>query len=145
MLRSMLRFRAAQNALFSALGVAAVVLGLLAMHSVVTERSTVPETGEAIVGAHQLDTHGVGSAAAGVAGVAQACDTACMQDMLDCALAAIGCAMLLFLAASVLLARRPSLFRALQDAGGRILVIRPPSVPRLALRPDLIVLSVSRT
>ena len=144
MLRSMLRFRAVQNALFSALGVAAVLLGLLAMHSVVTERSTVPETGMVAVTAHQLDTHGVDSAAASVAG-AHACDTACMQDMLECALAAIGCAMLLFLAASVLLARRPSLFRALQDAGGRILAIRPPSVPRLALRPDLIVLSVSRT
>jgi hypothetical protein len=47
-------------------------------------------------------------------------------------------------AALIVFARRPGLYRKLQDAGARIATVLP-RIPLPVHRPDLIVLSISRT
>ena len=145
LLRRRSRLRAYRNTLLSAMGMAAIVLGLLAMHSAGAERVNVAEISGATDHTHD-EASGVDSTTVGAGvGAAVRCDAECMQGVLDCALMVVGCAMLLTIAALVLLAHRPGLFRALLDAGGRVVMVMRRAAPPHAFRPDLIVLSISRT
>lgn len=140
------RWRLLRNTMLSALGMAAIVVGLLAMHSAGTEHANLAEVSAAI--AHSPETPAVLShGAATVVAVSSVmdCDSHCMQGVMDCALMAISCAMLFSIAAFVLFAHRPGMFRALLDAGGRAVLQLRRATPAHLLRPDLIVLSISRT
>ncbi|POH64581.1 MULTISPECIES: hypothetical protein [Cryobacterium] len=66
------------------------------------------------------------------------------DGMLDCAVWAMTCALVLVLAALIILASSPATYRRLLEAGGR--VISRFQGPALHLfRPSLVVLSISRT
>jgi hypothetical protein len=71
------------------------------------------------------------------------CDDVCMHGVMDCALMVMTCAMLLAFAA-IVFARRPAMYRRLIDAGGRVAAFSQ-SAPLQFHRPDLTVLSISRT
>jgi hypothetical protein len=146
------RFRAFRRTILSTLGMAAIVLGLLAMHSFGTEHASVadlpasaahtghaesPEAPIAVITA--FDAIVVGAAATTLQ-----CDEACTQGLLDCAVMVMTCAMILAVAALIVVAHRPGMYRRLLDAGARV-VRDPPMAPLHIHRPDLTVLSISRT
>jgi hypothetical protein len=146
------RLRAFRRTILSTLGMAAIVLGLLAMHSFGTEHASVADlpaasahTGHAEpADAPMAVITGVDAMVIGAAATTLRCDEACMQDILDCAVMVMTCAMILAVAALIVFARRPGLYRTLQDTGGRI-VAALPRAPLHIHRPNLIVLSISRT
>jgi hypothetical protein len=139
-------------------------VGLLAMHSSGAEHAAVAELPAATAapaptvysghaGHESHAGHGeapiavataVATALVSAAASAVHCDDACMHGLLDCTLMMLTCAMLLAVAALVVFPRRPGLYRKLHDAGGRI-VAALPRTPLHLHRPDLIVLSISRT
>jgi len=142
---------------------AAIVVGLLAMHSSGAEHAAVTELPAATAAitstVHPAHAGHAGHAetpiavaiaatatTAHVSAVASAahCDDACLHGVLDCALIVMTCAMLLAVAALIVFARRPGLYRTLHDAGVRIVAVLP-RVPLPVHRPDLTVLSISRT
>ncbi|MFC3274184.1 hypothetical protein ACFOE1_07715 [Agromyces mediolanus] len=139
---SMRRLRLLRNTLLSALGMAAIVMGLLAMHSSGAEHGGLP--GSAVVSSASVDAAQSPAVQAAASSGAH-CDGDCWHDLMGCALAVMGCAMLLGVAVSLLFAHRPGFFRSLLDAGGRAGIrlrgLLPPSAPR----PDLVILSISRT
>ncbi|MFK4729497.1 hypothetical protein ROT00_07410 [Agromyces mediolanus] len=136
------RFRLLRNTLLSTLGMAAIVVGLLAMHSAGAEHANLAEV--SAVSAHSHATAPDGADTLMVSGGLH-CDNDCMQGVMDCALMVMGCAMLLTFAALVVFAHRPGMFQALLDAGGRLVRAVRNAVPSHTLRPDLVVLSISRT
>lgn len=150
------RFRGIRSALLSALGVAAIVLGLVAMHSTGGEHASSASLQVTTVAAGAHAIHSEGSDAAAGATVAAAsmatptvatallCDEACMRGVMDGALMVMTCVMLLAIVAFVVFAHRPALYRRLMDAGARVLAA-PALVPLHLFRPDLTVLSISRT
>ena len=143
------RLRAFRRTLMSVLGMAAIVLGLLAMHSAGAEHANVVEVPVAASHSHSGGEPDEALAAAGIVPVIAAttvlhCDDACLHGVMDCALMVMACAMLLAVVVLVLLAARPGEYRKLMDAGGRV-VAALPRVPLHVLRPDLTVLSISRT
>ena len=145
------RLRSIRRAVLSALGMAAIVLGLLAMHSSGAEHAPVPELPTAVVhAAHAGHVEGdeLTALATSVIGTAIAtavqCDEACMHGVLDCALMVMTCAMMLAVVALIVFASRPSVYRKLFDAGTRVAA----AVSRIPLpihRPDLTGISISRT
>ena len=146
------RFRAFRQTLLGTLGMAAIVLGLLAMHSSGAEHGTVPPLPVANTQAADV-SHAEASVTAVTAGSfvlltaatsAVQCDDACMHAVTDCALMVMTCAMLLAFAALIVFARRPATYRRLIDAGGRVAAFIQ-SIPLQFHRPDLILLSISRT
>ena len=142
------RMRTFRKTLLSALGMAAIVLGLLAMHSAGSEHVDVAGTSATAVVPHTHDeasTTAVSDILNAGIGAVLACDAGCMQGLVDCAMMVMGCAMLLTIAVLIVLAHRPGIFRALQDAGGHIITELLQAAPPHALRPSLIVLSISRT
>jgi hypothetical protein len=153
------RLGALRRAILSTLGMAAIVVGLLAMHSSGPEHATAAvlpaattSTAHAGHSGHAEAPMIVATAHAGHSGHAAVvsaaasaahCDDACMHGVLDCALMVMTCVMLLG-AAIIVFARRPGVYRRLHDVGGRIVAVIP-RVPLAIHRPDLIVLSISRT
>ena len=143
------RRRSIRRAMLSALGMAAMVLGLLAMHSFGAEHAPVPEL-PAAHSAHAGDVEGDEIAAVVTSVVATAvaravqCAEACMHGALDCALMVMTCAMMLAVAALIVFARRPGVYRKLLDTGTPI-VAAASRIPLPIHRPDLTVLSISRT
>ena len=140
------RLRLLGHTPLSVLAMAAVVMGLLAMHSIGATDATPP--GVSVVSAQSAESAkaAVDDAAADVPfATGLSCDANCAQGILDCALMVMGCAMLLTVAALVWFAHRAGMFRALLDAGRQVTVTLRRSAPPHALRPDLVALSISRT
>ena len=144
------RPHAFRRTVLGVLAMAAMVLGLLAMHSSGTAHSDVAVVSAAPTHA----SHSHGSASAGDVAVASTkwstattmvhCDEACMRGAMDCAFMVMGCAMLLAVVSFVLFAHRPGVFRKLLEVGRRAAAALPRS-PLHTLRPDLVVLSISQT
>ena len=145
------------RAILSALGMAAIVVGLLAMHSSGAEHATVVELHAATAPAPAAHPAHAGhdeapmamttatvTALVTAAASAVHCDDACMHGLIDCAVMMMTCAMVLAVAALIPFPRRPGLYRTLQDAGARIGAALA-GTPLHVHRPDLIVLSISRT
>ena len=86
-------------------------------------------------------------AEAGVAGgapvIASSCNDACWDAFVGCALALLGCTLLLALAAAVLLAHDPAFLSWLLNRASA--TIRHAAPLRGTERPDLTLLSISRT
>ncbi|MBG6213234.1 MULTISPECIES: hypothetical protein [unclassified Cryobacterium] len=104
-----------------------------AMHTPVPVSSAITGQPDAIVG----------TAAVVAAPVVAAISSGRLGGMLDCALLALTCALLLTLVSMVFLTRLPAMYRRLLDAGGVI----PNSWRTSALpihRPSLSLLSISR-
>ncbi|WP_130179017.1 hypothetical protein [Cryobacterium sp. SO1] len=137
----------------AALVLAAMLLSLLAMHSMIGSHGSISHTADAAAHETALPTAveaGVLTTAGAVAAViplsahAEVGLHGCADCMLVCAVWAMTCALLLVLAALIVLARYPATYRRLLDAGGRI--VADFQGPALHLfRPSLIVLSISRT
>ncbi|MFF2276920.1 hypothetical protein [Agromyces sp. NPDC058126] len=155
---------AVRRVVVALLGVAAVLVGLLAMHTA----GSGAEHSAAAAGSH--GSHASLEPGAGAGGhatpggapgspaehpavstlvasdrAAVACDEACMSALGDCALMVMGCAMLLVLVALVLVAGGPAVFRRLLDRGAVRLSAFLRVIPLHLHRPDLTVLSISRT
>jgi hypothetical protein len=147
------RFHAFRATLLSALGIAAVVLGLLAMHSSGIEHASPAELPVAApahaVHTARSDTPTAANTATttvlatAVATTAQ-CDEACMHNTMDGAAMVMTCTMLLMFAALIVFARPAASHRRLMAAGGRMIAFVH-SIPPHLHRPDLTVLSISRT
>jgi len=131
------RLNGVKRTLIAVLGMAAILVGLLAMHTA-AGADHVNTTAVPVVAGH-VDHHDTATAASSAQ-----CDEACMHGLMDCALMVMTCAMLLIFAALVLLADRPAVFRRLLDAGGRAVAVVQ-NIPLHLHRPDLAVLSISRT
>ena len=147
------RLRTLRRSILSTLGMAAIVLGLLAMHSSGADHTAVGEEASAATAhtahtshaeSHEVAAVPAATVIATAAAAAVHCDEACMHGVLDCALMVMTCSMLLAIAALTVLGHRPGLYRKLFDTGARILAA-PARVPLPIHRPDLTVLSISRT
>lgn len=163
-----LRFRAYRRTILSTLGMAAIVIGLLAMHSPGTEpppAAHLPAATALAAAGHIAHTGHTGhtahtfhateappvmatviaatTALVGDAASALPCDDACMHGVLDCAAMVMTGAMLLAAAALIVFAR-PVVYRTPHDIGARI-VAALRGIPLAVHRPDLTALSISRT
>ena len=133
------------------LTLAALLLGVFAMHSMMGSHSDA-----SLSAGHthaQTDAHAdpVAASTGGMALAAGAdqgavvpmvpCDDSCAMG---CALMAATCVIVFFLASLVLLARVPALFARVLDAGPRLLLLVPRAKFHVYL-PSLTVLSISRT
>jgi hypothetical protein len=135
-----------RSTLVALVAVAAILFGFLAMNSTHAGH----ETGGIAVASGQTLHVGIepGVAAVTIAAVSVVAHTTlgalgCPDCMLDCAILAITCTIVLVLASLIMLARSPSMYRRLLDAGGPI--VRRFSGPTLDIyRPRLTVLSISR-
>ncbi|WEO76049.1 hypothetical protein BJQ94_11765 [Cryobacterium sp. SO2] len=135
---------------------AAMLLGILAMHSMIGGHGAAPAAAastahsDAIPSGTDVGTHVAVAAVAATAAMiplvvhAEGGLLGCADCMLDCAVWAMTCALLLVLAALIILARSPATYRRLIEAGGRVVSLF--QRPALHLfRPSLVVLSISRT
>lgn len=129
--------------LTGALCVAAVLVGVLSMHSTGIDHqgASVSSTGAA-----QPTTAAVGAAGSFVAPPAGPlhCDEACMESVIECAVAIATCAALLLLVGFATMLRRPNR----RWSGLRAALMHPSFTLGLgvgASRPDLDLLSISRT
>ena len=143
--------RKAPSTFVTVLLMAAVALGLVAMHDSGSEHvahAVVSESADS-----HVRPHGEGDAVppaasmsavvAGVAAVVADCGGTCVADLLGCAAAAMACAMMIALVILLTLASRPAMFKRVLDAGATIpIVVREVTGH---LRPNLHVLSISRT
>jgi hypothetical protein len=145
--------RTIRSTFISILLMAAVVLGLVAMHDSGAEH--LPHNGASAAesaphGGHLVDAAPSSiellpaAAAAGVTAMVAVCDTDCMAGLLDCAAIAMACAMMIAFAVVLALATRPAMTARLRDGGVAVLAVVRDSVAS-HLRPDLHVLSISRT
>ena len=142
-----------RSVIVAVLATTAMLVGALAMHSAgagQTMSVTLPAASAQATQTEQPE-HAGGMAAITVAGVAALSVAAnahgellgCAGCMLGCALMAMSCMVLLVLASLVLLARLPSRYRRLLDAGGHVVHhFRGP--PLHIYRPSLTFLSISR-
>lgn len=145
------RYRGFRRTLLSALGMTAIVLGLLAMHSTGVEHSAAPLPAASAQTTHATHTDAPSATATTLTTVfisataaAVPCDDACLNGVMVCALMVMTCAVLLAFAALFVFARRLAVYRRLLDAGGRVRAFIQ-SIPLHLHRPDLTVLSISRT
>ena len=149
--------RTFRSSLASIFVMAAVILGLLAMHTAGAEHFDSPVA--AVAGTHESPGAAsadasdliagplVGSTAAVVVIAASSvvdCDESCVQGALSCMVMIMSCVMLVVLALTASLARRPAVYRQLLDAGAR-LNLTARHVSSRFLSPDLTALSISRT
>lgn len=144
--------RTTRSTLVSVLLMAAVALGLVAMHDGGAEH-VAHATASAPEADSHVDEHAASSGmplaetmnavVAGTTAVAANCDSACVADLLGCAAAAMACAMMIAFGILLALASRPAMFKRVLATGETVgAVVR--SIPG-HLRPDLHVLSISRT
>lgn len=151
-----LRKRALRSTLMAMVALAAILFSFLAMNSThaghdiggsafAAASGQAPDVGilpGVGAGAGVVATGAV-VAAASIAAHAGIGVLGCADCVLDCAILAMTCTIVLVLASLILLARQPSLYRRLLDAGGRI--VRHLSGPTLDIyRPSLTALSISR-
>jgi hypothetical protein len=144
--------RTARSALLSVLLMAAVALGLVAMHDSGSEH--VAHAAVSTGTATHADQHGgadatplaepMTSVVAAATAFAAECGSDCAADLLGCAAAALACAMMIALGIMLALASRPAMFRRLLDAGGAVQLVAR-EIFGGHRRPDLHVLSISRT
>lgn len=140
-----------RSSLVALLAMAAMLVGFLAMSSTHAGH----ETGGTAPKSASDQSHRVGSTVTGMAGVGSAAAAVsvaarsgfgalgCLDCVLDCALLAITCTIVIALASLIILARSPSVYRRLLDAGGP--VVRRLGGPTLDIYcPRLTVLSISR-
>ncbi|MBX0301429.1 hypothetical protein K2F54_15755 [Cryobacterium sp. 1639] len=130
-----------------------MLLGILAMHSMIGEHGVASGAAESTAHSDTIASGpdfrtdvAVAATAAMIPLVAHAEVglLGCADCMLECAMWAMTCAILLVLAALIVLARSPATHRRLLDAGGRVVSLF--QGPALHLfRPSLVVLSISRT
>ncbi|GAA1794503.1 hypothetical protein [Agromyces lapidis] len=161
------RIGAVRRAVVALLGVAAVLVGLLAMHTAgsVAEHGTAaavshgPHAAPATSAGDEVETHASHASLVSAStaehpeipaliapvGGAVACDEDCMSALRDCALMVVGCVMLLVLIAFALIAGGPAVFRRLLDRGAARVTTFLRVIPLHLHRPDLTVLSISRT
>jgi hypothetical protein len=146
--------RTAPATFLSVVLMVAVALGLVAMHDSGVEHAAHAGASAAAQESHRAEHAGEPAATAAATAAATmvasattfvvGCDAGCMEGLLDCAAVAMACAMMIAFAVVLALAARPAMFRQLRDGGGPgIAAVRD----RVAvhLRPDLHVLSISRT
>jgi len=141
------------NVFTAVLVLAAMLVGLLAMHSMVGGHDTASAAAESahidatpsVTNIGVVTTVGIVAAAViPLVAHAEVGLLGCADCMLQCAVWAMTCAILLVLAALILLARSPSTYRQLLEAGRRVVsVFRGPALH--LFRPSLVVLSISRT
>lgn len=145
--------RTARSTFISVLLMAAVALGMVAMHDPGVDHAAhggTSATAQASHRAEHADERIAGATAPMVAMASAAtaaiigCDDGCMRGLLDCAAVAIACAMMIAFAVVLALAARPAMFGRLRDGGGPVLAFLRDTVTA-HLRPDLHVLSISRT
>lgn len=136
------------STIVAVLAMVAMMLGLLAAHSVVAEHQMSGMSPSASASA-EASTGAAGTVVAVV--VAEAIvahvDGGWLSDgngfLVGCALMAMTCSVLLVLASLVLLARRPVVYQRLLDARGFVVVLFG-TIPLHLHRPSLTVLSISR-
>lgn len=142
------------HAFTSVLVLATMLLGILAMHSMIGEHG-IASSAAAESTAHSDTIPSGAEFRTDVAVVATAAIIplvahaevgllGCADCMLECAMWAMTCAILLVLAALIILARSPATYRRLLEAGGRVVSVFHGPAPHL-FRPSLVVLSISRT
>ncbi|MDJ0348412.1 hypothetical protein [Cryobacterium sp. PH29-G1] len=126
----------------SLLALAALLFAVFAMHSEVTGHAMpTPVPASATASDQSVDI--VGMAAVMTDPVVTAMSAGGFNGMLDCALLAMTCLLLLILVAMVFLTRLPAIYRRLLDAGGVTLGLwRTSALP--IHRPSLTLLSISR-
>jgi hypothetical protein len=128
------------------LALAVLLLGVFAMHSEATGHD-MHGSMSASVSQQANETVGtaVGMTSLALVGTAVATLTSITTDgLLDCALLAMACVLLLTVVAAVVLPRRPATYRRLLDAGGAALGVTRRTVTRPVHRPSLTLLSISR-
>ena len=141
-------FRTARATFISVFLMAAVILGLLAMHGAGNQPLPYSADGSGV--AHVDEHSGTalvsvsGSTTAAAQEIGAACGDECMSNMLGCVLMIMTCALMIALAVALIVANRPAVYKQLKDAGDRVReAIR--DISTLFRRPDLNVLSISRT
>jgi len=130
----------------SILALAALLFAVFAMHSEATGHAMptpVPASTTASSTAFDQPVDAIERAAVMAAPVITAMSSGGFNGMLDCALLAMTCLLLLTLVAMVFLTRLPAMYRRLLDAGGVMLRLwRTIALP--IHRPSLTLLSISR-
>jgi len=132
----------------SLLALAALLVAVFAIHSEATGHAMhtpAPASSSVAVSSFVPDQQSlvVGMAAVLAAPVVAAISSGSLDGMLDCALLAMTCVLLLTLVVMVFLTRLPATYRRLLDAGGRILKSwRTAALP--VQRPSLTLLSICR-
>lgn len=139
-------FRTARATFVSVFLMAAVILGLLAMHGAGNQHlpHSAAESSVAHVDEHSSTAAGAGSAVAPAQEIVAACSDECMSNMLGCMLMVMTCALMIALAVALIVANRPAVYKQLKDAGDRVREAVS-DISTLFHRPDLNVLSISRT
>ncbi|TFB71577.1 hypothetical protein E3O06_12100 [Cryobacterium glaciale] len=138
-----------RSTIVAVVAMAAMLLGLLAIHSVGVEQEVGVAVSTALTHADSAGSHDV-TAAVGVAAITTAVHVVNGSFIggkigtLGCALMAMVCVVLLILATRVLLNRLPAAYDRSLDAGGR-LADAVYTAPLHIHRPSLTVLSISRT
>lgn len=132
---------------------AAMLLGILAMHSMTGEHGVASGAAESTAHSDTIPSgaeFGTDVAVAATAAMiplvahAEVGLLGCADCMLECAMWAMTCGILLVLASLIMLARSPAMCRRLLEAGGRVVsVFHGPALH--LFRPNLVVLSISRT
>lgn len=148
--------RTFRSSLVSFFIMAAVIIGLLAMHtagadhfdSSVGAAGTADSAGVASVGASEFVAGPLVASTAAVVVIAASfvVDSAegFVQGALSCMVMIMSCVMLVVLALTAYLAKRPAVYKQLLDAGAR-LSLSAQHVSSRFLNPDLTALSISRT
>ncbi|RJT85119.1 hypothetical protein D6T64_19445 [Cryobacterium melibiosiphilum] len=144
----------AARPLVALLALAALLLGVFALHCQMTGHEMHAATATSTSMAHHTDeadaVTAVSMAAVSMTAVSMAAPAVMVlasgstDGMLDCALLALTCVLLLTLAAVVLLSRRPASYRRLLDAGGAALGVTRRTVDAPSHQPSLTQLSISR-
>jgi hypothetical protein len=130
----------------SILALAALLFAVFAMHSEATGhamQTPVPASSTASSTASDQPVDVMGMAAVLTAPVVTAMSTGGFNGMLDCALLAMACLLLLTLVSMVFLTRLPAMYRRLLDAGGVTLGLWHTTALPIH-RPSLTLLSISR-
>lgn len=140
------RLHVIRSVIVSVLAMAAMLLGLFAVHSAGARH----EMNVAVPAASAHAEHIVG--ASGVAGVAAVVGVSSAESgwlslgddfMAGCGILAMTCSVLLIVVALIRLARQPSVYRRLLDAGPFVVRLSR-TVPLHVHRPSLTLLSISR-
>ena len=143
--------RTAGSTFVTVLLMAAVALGLVAMHDSGSEHAahvTISTAADSHAHPHGENDPGplaatMSAVVAGAAVVVADCGGSCLADLLGCAAAAMACAMMIAFGIIFALASRPAMFKRLLDAGEAVHTRTREITGHL--RPDLHVLSISRT
>lgn len=143
--------RVVRSVIVSVLAMAALLLGLFAVHSAgagVNHEMSVAAPAASAHAEHGTGAIGVmASADAVVAVVASSVDDGWLSFgddfMAGCGILAMTCSVLLIVVALIRLARQPSVYRQLLDAGGFV-VSSFRTIPLHVHRPSLTLLSISR-